>query len=239
MTPGSDDQSPSPAPDAAAQAAPQPQPDTDPVSVIYRANEGDPVSTVWRGRTFIKDQPLMLDPRDEAEFGIIEAARGNPSFDVGGENKAEQRAEDARERERYAAKVELAGIDAAGEALEQQQTKEMAEIEQRHQSERDAFLNNNEKRAIALRRVIRGSDGSDDLQHADDPPKGSENQPAADQSPAPLNPPTPTGGAGGQVAPAQAGEQPTDPSEVTAADPARQPDNASAQGAQAGGAVEE
>lgn len=203
MTPSADQQ------DTTQPAATQPA-DTEKVSVVYRASEGDPPSVFWRGRTFIVDKPVMCDPHDEVEFGIIEAARGNPSFDVGGENKAKQRAADAERKAIEDAEVELAAINAAGEEIEQRQSTEMAQLEKRHQQERDEFLNGKEARAVQLRRIVRGSDGSDDLQTVD--PDGhspsGEAPPSSAPTPGgsiPMPPPTEP------AAPAPAANQPPEP----------------------------
>lgn len=170
MTPGSDDTAGADAPEAPAEKQ------THKISIVYR--DAEPPVTTWRGKQFIKDVPQEFDEANEADFALIEAARGNPSFDVGGENKAEMRAQEQRALEVTTAQAELAGIDAEGSAIEQRQTAETNALEAQHSAEREAFLNGKEQRAMTLRRIIRGSDGSDDQHPVDD--TSSANAPQAD-----------------------------------------------------------
>lgn len=158
------------------------------VKVVYRPKDGDPVSTTWRGRTFVKDQEVELDESVEADKGLLEAARGNPSFDVDGEDKAAARAEAARADVVAKAQAELAILEDQAHALEHTQEEEAVALERKHQADRDAFLNASEVRMVQLRQIIRGSDGSDDLHPVDD---GSRVVVEPPQNPAPGSPTLP------------------------------------------------
>lgn len=137
--------------------------------ITYVAGPGDPPSVTWRGQTFVHGQPVEFDDGVPQQKDIIEAAQGNPSFNVGDEDKAKNRAEAERQRNVAFANSEIARITNEGMALEARQTQEMNDLEAKHQAERDAFLNANEQTVIAHRRTVRGSDGSDDNQ-----PEGDE-----------------------------------------------------------------
>lgn len=138
------------------------------VSVVYRAGEGDPVTTVWRGHTFIHNQQVELDDEIEGEKELLEAARGNPSFDVDGESKADARDAAARKVSVNAAEAQLAILQNDGVALERRQETEMAALEARHQQERDSWLKINQPMEASLRATIRGTDGSDGNEPVDE-----------------------------------------------------------------------
>lgn len=158
------------------------------IEVIYRPAPGDPVSTTWRGRTFVKGQPVVLDDSIDADHDLIEAAKGNHFFDVDGESKIEAREAAQRTKETDAAKAEVAVLEERGQEMEQRHEAETHALEAKHQGERDAFLNANEKREAQLRAIIRGSDGSDDLEATDAPQEG---KPAVGHDPAPRDPAPP------------------------------------------------
>lgn len=165
-------------------------------TVTYKAGEGDPVSTKWRGRTFVHDQPVEVDSDVAADAELINAATGNPSFNVGDEDKAKLRDEAKNKQDVVAAEAQLAQIDNEAHEMEERHTREAAAMEQRHQHERDAFLNKNEPTAIELRRTIRGSDGSDDQhpvdeslpQHSDLAPQDGKPTPVELQPGSPTDP---------------------------------------------------
>jgi hypothetical protein len=54
------------------------------VKVIYRPQSGDPVEVMWNNHRFRANEPTVV-----RSDGMIELAKGNPFFEVEGEEKAQ------------------------------------------------------------------------------------------------------------------------------------------------------
>lgn len=103
-------------------------------SVVYVPGPEDPASVVWNGKTFTAGQPVEItDPI------MIESAKGNPSFNVDGEDKAKA-AEERREQE-AADKVKAveAQLEADWEKMRERHAGERDQLEKQQDAEMKAF----------------------------------------------------------------------------------------------------
>lgn len=171
------------------------------VNVTYVPGEGDPKQTSWRGKQFYKGQAVELDDQNPHDRALIAAAKGNPAFNVGDEDKAADREKAMQQNEQNRAKMTLADIKEQDEAMKRRQKDEEEEMRARHKRERDDFEERMKPRREDAERVASGRSADDDGQKAnskrDGDKEGRETEPnsTAGVTPTPvrsMESPTPT-----------------------------------------------
>lgn len=156
-------------------------------TVTYKAGEGDPRSVEWRGRRFHHNVPVELDDEKAADKELIEAAKGNVSFNVGDQDKAAEAAAASEARGKADAQAELAALDDEMSEMQKRHEEEKAALEAKQTAEVEAFKAKNAKRAEALHEMAGGSQAPAKEQ----PPQNDPGNPNQPQSPPPNPNPQP------------------------------------------------